>query len=139
MVTVRWDPVMCAGLDFMDEDHRELMGEIEGLTRAIADGKLGDVGAAAFRRLIERTRAHFLEEEAYMRDSAFPGYAEHKAEHEDFLEHLELFARRFGSGGVALHEDMMRFVTLWFLGHILGSDRRIRGQDVADDGALHAA
>ncbi len=124
MNVLRWDPVMSSGVAFMDEDHRQVLAELADIQDMVAAGRLADA-KAAFARMIVDTRAHFAEEESLMRRNGFAGYGLHKLEHDDFLDHMERFARQFGTGGIALHEDMLRFISLWFLGHILGSDRML--------------
>lgn len=126
MILVRWDPVMLLGIDGVDDDHRALVAALEAIDRQISDNDLA-AAKRSFDALVVLARRHFGEEETLMRASGFSGFVQHKLEHDDFADHLDRFQRQFGRGGIALHEDMMRFVGLWFLGHILGTDRLMAG------------
>jgi hemerythrin len=87
----------------MDDQHGILMDELNDLRQAVAHGSGQEQVSELLDRLIEFTRMHFASEEQLMEQSAFPGLAEHRAEHQSMLARMIWSAHRLQYGeGVQL-------------------------------------
>jgi len=72
-------------------------------------------------------KTHFAAEEELMRESSYPGYAEHKAQHEGFTRDLAVLEedhlRNGPSPGLILRVNSR--VTVWLRDHIYRVDRQL--------------
>ena len=115
-------------IPFMNADHlREaaLVNDLEEALAAHARGA-GDVARVLERLslLAVHTREHFLREESMMRESRFPAYAAHQAEHDRVLAEMDREARAFRAGGdgARLSRYVVSTLPEWFRGHVQTMD-----------------
>lgn len=113
---------------FMNADHAaeaELLAHIEEALSAQARGE-GTLAAVLEKLslLAVHTRDHFLREESMMRETRFPAYPQHKAEHDRVLVEMDAEARAYRERGDAVRLSRYLFETLpaWFLQHIRTMD-----------------
>ena len=113
---------------FMNADHvREgtLLNEVEAALDAHRRGE-GTLAAVVERLslLAVHTRDHFMREETAMRESGFPAYPVHKAEHDRVLEEMDAEARAFRETGDG--ERLSRYLAeplpAWFSNHLRTMD-----------------
>ena len=90
-------------LAFMNADHAQEVQLLEDLGEALtahrSDPSQLDAVLERLSLLAVHTREHFLREEQAMRETGFPAYPMHKAEHDRVLAEMDLEARRFREGG----------------------------------------
>jgi hemerythrin len=111
-------------LAFVNADHREEALLLNGLVEAVAALRADQGSAAAvlqaFGVLDRHTREHFAREEAAMRESGFPPYLIHKAEHDRVLAEMGAEGRGFAEAGDV--ERLFAYATqvlpAWFFQHI---------------------
>ncbi len=123
----QWDPCFLTGLDKVDQQHHELIDNInqfgDALTRS--QGASNAEIEALFLKLTDYTIYHFQEEEALMvRYGLAPHFIEqHAHEHGQFLTDLK--ALHSGMAGQQQEEAsaLISFLTNWLAFHILGSDK----------------
>ncbi len=115
-------------LAFMNADHADEVRLLESLGEALAgyrrgQGTLGEV-IERLSLLAVHTREHFLREEQAMRETGFPAYPIHKAEHDRVLGEMDVEARRFREGGDPgrLWSYLFETVPAWFVHHIRTMD-----------------
>lgn len=108
---------------FMNADHaREvrLLNDLEAALAAQArsEGSLATV-LERLSLLAVHTRDHFLREESAMRETGFPAYAAHKADHDRVLAEMDAEARRFREGGdpARLSRFLFEALPAWFTNH----------------------
>jgi hemerythrin len=108
---------------FMNEEHAEEARRVNLVGEALDafDAGRAEQAAvvAAMDELYAQARAHFAHEETAMRDSSFPAFAFHQAEHERTLSELGVAQRKFREDGDA--DELRAFVqTLpaWLTRHI---------------------
>jgi hemerythrin-like metal-binding protein len=85
------------GLETMDETHRTFVNLVNSLGEA---GK--EEFIALFAELVSHTKAHFDQENRWMKESGFPAIREHIDEHQRILGELDRFAHRVASGSVIM-------------------------------------
>lgn len=130
-MALQWTQALSVGVEEIDEQHRELFRRAASLLDGLKRGEPEEIGA-----LVDFLHAyaviHFGAEEARMRESRFPGYARHKAEHDTFISDLLALARerdRTGSGAFfALRVN--HWLSGWLKRHVSGTDAEL-GQFLA--------
>jgi hemerythrin-like metal-binding protein len=95
--------------------------EFAGLVNQLAIIK-GTGFDSLFLQLLEHTREHFEQEEAWMRGSAFPATAEHRADHQRVLGDMTRFARQVERGLIPMARAYVRELPRWFALHAVTMD-----------------
>jgi hemerythrin len=84
---IEWTPSLAVGVDEIDAQHRELFRRADLFVSGIDACSPQEIGVLlSYLRLYAVT--HFGAEEEVMRASAFPGYAAHKRQHDQFVRDL---------------------------------------------------
>lgn len=122
MAYLNWNDSMSVNVPAIDGQHRQLVDLINQLHDAMSQGQGHTVLADIISGLIDYTNLHFAAEEAYFDASAYPGGAEHKAQHEAFVAKATDFKNGFDEGRLMLTLDIMDFLGDWLVDHIQGSD-----------------
>jgi hemerythrin len=111
----------------IDAQHLELTRRAGDLLAGIRRGSDGLGRHIQF--LHEYAVGHFGAEEEWMRDSGFPGYVRHQAEHDRFVEDLVALASEYERSGAAafrsLHTE--RWLSAWLEKHVGGTDAEFAG------------
>lgn len=124
-MALSWDPTLVTGFPAIDEQHEQLFAHIDALLQAIRSGRSRDEVGRTLAFLADYVQTHFAAEEELMRATAYPGYPEHRAEHEVFTRDLatleEEYQRNGPSPGLVLRVNGR--VTSWLREHIHRVDR----------------
>lgn len=123
---LRWTPALAVGIDEIDAQHQELFRRAERFLATLNDSSRRDVGIMlSYLRLYCVT--HFGAEEAWMRETGYAGYADHKSEHDGFVEHLmDLSAEHEKRGGAGLQPmRVATWLSRWLEDHVTGTDRAL--------------
>lgn len=84
-MAIKWHESLSVGVPEIDEQHQELFRRLNQLLEACNQGK----GKESVRELVNFLQAyvveHFATEERLQKQHAFPGYAEHRAKHAEFI------------------------------------------------------
>ena len=123
MKLITWSENYSVGVREIDEQHQILIGMLNELFDAMMRGTANDVLDSILDKAIEYTTYHFGNEETYMDKFEFSGYAEHKAEHKEFIDQVLEFKNDFKGGRVTLSVRMMNFLRDWVSKHIQGTDK----------------
>jgi hemerythrin-like metal-binding protein len=127
---MEWTEDLSVGVKTIDEQHKELFARIGDLVAAVKSHtckyKIGDV----IKFLEDYIVFHFGEEEKYMLEHGYPGYAAHKAQHEKFMRSFwelkkELPKLEGGKkpGSYDLSVETNQVVVDWILDHIAKVDK----------------
>jgi len=120
-----WNPEWETGIWKIDQQHRELLGQIEGLMVAIhaneAEARIP--GLLAF--LAGYVGRHFQDEESEMEASAYPGLPAHRAIHDNMRKQVAELALQHKTNPAVITDDVLNFLTDWLVKHINGEDRRM--------------
>ena len=119
---VRWSQQYALGLDEIDEQHRVLIVLINDIWKAIVKREEKTKLFELVGELERYTIAHFAAEEAFMRVTDYPGFAQHKVEHQKFVDRVAKERQLAVEQGV-LSLDLMYFLRDWLIDHILMSDK----------------
>lgn len=119
-----WNDSLLTGFDEVDLQHKKLISVINDVHTAMNAPKASYATgmAKALKRLTEYTYYHFDEEEKFMRAHDYPELAEHRKEHQAFIEQVN---KQIQTLSQAEPEDgfrFYRFLGSWLLNHIAKSD-----------------
>jgi len=140
---VRWNDAYRLDLKNIDAQHKLLFDIINRLWSAIPQGKESTKLDQVLEELESYALVHFTAEETVMRAAGFPGFAEHKREHEIFAARVHETRLAARDGG---HIDLrvLQFLHEWLVEHIKVKDRafaddfRRTGRSKAFAGGLFA-
>ena len=124
MAYMSWKELYSVNVKEIDEQHKKLIGMINELHDAMKVGKGKVVTSLILKEMIDYAATHFATEEKYMIKFEFPGYAQHKAEHDAFSVKVLDFQQKYNEGSIALSFEVMEFLEDWLVKHILGTDKQ---------------
>ncbi|HEU0264647.1 MAG TPA: bacteriohemerythrin, partial [Geobacterales bacterium] len=81
MALLTWNDSYSVKISLFDDQHKKLIDMINDLHDAMKVGKGKEAMGVVLGRLADYTGNHFAAEEQKMKEHAFPGYEEHKKEH----------------------------------------------------------
>ena len=110
---------------WQDLQHQVLFQIIDNLR---SDG----ASAIVAQQLYAYMDSHFTLEEAYMRELAFPGYAEHLAAHDLFRRELSSMIEDFPDDQFQ-REAISTYLRQWLKLHVLGIDKLLETFILAAD------
>jgi len=123
---IEWKPSLSVGVDEIDAQHQELFRRAGLFVQSLASRSRQDVGILlSFLRLY--CVSHFGAEEAWMRESDYPGAAAHKKEHDGFIKELLLLTEQHEKPrGKGLEPARVaQWVETWLVEHVSGSDTEL--------------
>jgi hemerythrin-like metal-binding protein len=117
---VQWTPDLTVHVEKIDQQHMELIRQVNLLGEAVWDGKGKAAIGEILRFLLQYTSDHFRMEEELMRIHGYPKYSLHKQIHDDFVKEVQSRVEDFESGEVdsALVISVVNRVGEWIRGHI---------------------
>ena len=125
MAFVIWNPAWETGVPLIDEDHRQLLSQIEQLFNAIHEKRPGDRIPEILAFLAEYVESHFAREERHMEASEYPGLAHHKAIHDDMRAQVARLIKSSHGNPAVVTEDVVNFLSEWLVSHITEEDQRM--------------
>jgi hemerythrin len=130
-----WDQSCSVNVPEFDRHHQHLYTLVNRLHEAMLAGQAKTTTSGILDELISYTQSHFAAEEAFMTARAFPGLAQHKAEHAALTGQVLDFRERYRSGTAPITLELMHFLRDWLVNHIQRSDKLYSLLDVARPGA----
>lgn len=109
------------GVSDMEAEHRLLHDLLHQLRDALAADRRDSVREllGSFRNVAD---LHFMEEQSLMRLHAYPGYEEHRQEHDDLIAELSELSRRIAAGELANADEAAGTLEKWLLTHMNTTD-----------------
>ena len=98
---VEWSDTLSVGIEEIDEQHKVLVELINRMHEAIHQRHGSDAVKGILVDLADYTRIHFAVEESLMRILNYPDYENHKAIHEELLQHVLELQEKVESGKTA--------------------------------------
>lgn len=89
-----WRESMSVGNTLIDQDHRYLFCLVNTVELALRLEENAEVIEAALEQLVQYTRDHFAREETLQLKVRYPGYLEHKTEHQALLQRVAELQRQ---------------------------------------------
>lgn len=117
-----WTKELEIGHKQIDADHQDIFDIANRLRDELREDPEYSIVGQVLVELIDHTGAHFMREEALMKAMDFPGYEDHKLEHELLMHKVNSLHRRFMRGHSNLSFEVAEFVTKSMVPHIMSSD-----------------
>jgi hemerythrin len=104
--------------------HHEVLADlISELQTEIKQRHGGQAVGAIVDKLEDYSRVHFAVEESLMRMLRYPDYAEHKAEHQEFVDQMSVYRNTLSLGKQSITLELTRFLRNWLVTHISVRDK----------------
>lgn len=122
---------MCDPFNFgvaeIDKVHADLVRLARALHKAFAEGRSVKEIEQILREFEVIARQDFYHEESSMRETGFPDYANHKAEHEALSKDIDLLKAQLKSEGPSstLAVQTQRRMREWLVGHLAMADKAL--------------
>lgn len=121
---VEWSDALSTGVKKFDDEHKNLVNILNRLYDSMHEGKSNYVLEKILNELVEYTVFHFGSEEEDMMKYEFPGYDEHKAEHEKLVQEVNDFIEKYKSGRSLISFELLDFLKTWVAEHIVQTDKK---------------
>jgi len=122
-----WRESLEIGIPGIDGQHKELLSRFNKLLKACRMGKGKTELARLLSFLDDYAIKHFHAEEILMMRCNCPGYAEHKTEHNEFIEKLRAIKVEIALDGMATRHvtETNKLLFKWLKNHISKVDKRM--------------
>jgi len=126
-----WEDRYSVGIDVLDNQHKKLIRIVNQFHSDIPLLSGFDCLSTSFKRIriygtILSLRSYFLNhfstEERFMMCSRYPGFFEHKKEHDLFIRRIFDFEDKFMQGVLNIAREMDAFLVMWLKKHTLEMD-----------------
>lgn len=124
-----WTAGLSTGIDWQDNQHKELFSKINEFIEAMSRGKTQDDLLGLFNFLSNYVKTHFKQEEVAMDKHGYPVTAAHKALHKTFMDNLGQLQE-----GLRKQEDIhkltmqaRKMLSDWFYEHVTKMDKNLGG------------
>ncbi|HTS74990.1 MAG TPA: bacteriohemerythrin [Bryobacteraceae bacterium] len=120
-----WNPAYSVGCAEIDEQHQQLFQMADDLHRAMLERRGKETIGGLLKRLVAYTVYHFSAEERQMKQSGFPNYIEHHAEHVKLTQRVVEYQEKVLKGETSVSIEVLQFLSDWLKHHIQGSDQKV--------------
>jgi hemerythrin len=124
MPVIDWRESYATNIVAMDNEHRELIAEINRLYEAIRNKRGEEVLGEIWGTLEKYTVDHFAHEEKLLVEYGYEGVDDHKKMHRDLIQALQELKEKFNSGKEELAPQLLKFLRHWLLEHIVEVDKK---------------
>jgi hemerythrin-like metal-binding protein len=128
MAPLEWKDSYSVGVPAVDHEHRELIGLVNQLHRALASVQPEDAVAGIFGDLFRAISSHFALEERFMREHGYDQTTQHKADHERLLDELREIMDNYHDRKERSGENLTACVEAWFANHFQTHDARLHSR-----------
>lgn len=126
-MAMQWADSLSVGVREIDNQHKELIAQINKLLQAMGQGKGRDEIGKVVKFLEDYVVQHFAAEEKYMSKYGYPQSGSHKAEHlaftRDFASLKKEYEKEGATGQVVI--QVQRRVGDWLISHIGKIDKSL--------------
>ncbi|GEM_PF-1138190 len=120
-----WRPSYNLGDPKIDNQHRQLVDLVNCLCAEICRSSSKNIVEKILVQLVHYAEEHFRDEEELMAHIGYPELQEHTEEHVRLVEEVFEFKKKYDDGLVS-KEDLVNFLKIWLIDHIIGSDLKIK-------------
>ncbi len=122
-----WNDIYNVGEKTIDMQHRQLFEKINDLLVAVRENRSKPNILKIFDFLANYVTLHFSMEEKLMTTHRYPGYAQHKEEHTNFIQAVLGYRKQLEEqgGSAALAVILQAFLVTWLVDHIGKIDKKL--------------
>ncbi|MBI5642506.1 MAG: hemerythrin family protein [Deltaproteobacteria bacterium] len=123
MALFQWNDSFSVDVAIFNTHHKKLVELINELYEAMRVGKGPQAVGGVLKSLLEYTKVHFSSEQYLMAAHNYPGYEEHKREHDELVKKVtDLMEKQ--SRGTAVTVEVFNFLKDWLSNHIMTTDKK---------------
>ncbi|MBJ6725502.1 bacteriohemerythrin [Geomesophilobacter sediminis] len=129
------------GIEEIDNQHRDLLRKIDDLLQASKELRGQEEIARLLWFLKRYVRKHFRDEEKLQRERGYPGYPQHKMQHDWFYREVQRLEGRYAAEGASIMMvvQSIRMMSDWLKNHFMKMDKALAAylrRDTASSGPL---
>ncbi len=124
MSLIEWKNVFSVGVPSIDDQHRKLVEMINNLYDEFYKGITDEFLSGLIKELEKYTVYHFSYEEKFMKLYNYESLKEHKGEHDQFIEKIQVYKTIVSKDNKTAVIDFATFLKNWLLKHIMGTDKK---------------
>ncbi|MCL2139581.1 MAG: bacteriohemerythrin [Treponema sp.] len=125
-VLVKWSATFSVGIKIIDDQHKGLINLVNDLFNHVTGNREEEY--LYFKKIIQSAvqyvKVHFKTEEEIMSQANFPGYSEHKKEHDKFIMNILDMVNNYEKGIKLTLSEFTKFLREWILTHIAIMDKQ---------------
>ena len=125
MVKIKWSDDLATGIVWVDNQHKQLISRIINFIKAVQENKASGEITSTLTFMGEYIEYHFHTEEKYMVENNYPGYEEHRDQHEILTNNVLVLKNAQSRYGISekLEELVKEQLVNWYLDHIENWDK----------------
>jgi hemerythrin len=127
VLIVEWHDNYSVGISLIDDQHRELIRQTNELYQGCRTGTEEEKRKNFFKAAksaVEYVKYHFSAEERMLENVKYPQLAEHKKQHEVFIQRVLDDVKSYQEGKKLVPNSFVRFLRDWILSHIAMEDTK---------------
>ena len=126
-MALKWSDELSVGVEAIDNQHKSIFAMANNLFDAMEAHHGKEEVAETIVFLRKYISEHFFDEEELMVNHNFPGYAEQRKEHEQFLTKYLALEAEFETKGADSHfvVQTQLFLSSWLINHLNKSDKAL--------------
>ncbi|MCL2184331.1 MAG: bacteriohemerythrin [Treponema sp.] len=123
---ISWTNKLSCGVKIIDDQHKGLVNLVNEMFNHVTGNiqQERDYFNRVIQEAVNYVKIHFATEEKLMIATKFPGYPDHKKEHESFILAVVNNIKEYEAGGRITLSKFSRFLKDWILSHIAMQDKR---------------
>ena len=123
---ITWSSTFSCGVKVIDDQHKGLIDLVNDLFSHSTGNDVQERNYfdLVIQDLVKYVKNHFSTEEKLMSATKFPGYIEHKKEHEAFILKVVKTVKDYKEGKRYTLASISRFLKDWVLSHIAVMDKK---------------
>jgi hemerythrin len=122
---VSWSNALSCGVKIIDDQHKGLVDLVNEMFNHVTGNQTQELDY--FNRVIHETvnyvKVHFATEEKIMIATKYPGYADHKKEHDIFVLNVVENIKDYQAGKRLTLSSFTKYLKEWILSHIAVMDK----------------
>ncbi len=122
MAFIEWNESFQLGVQQIDEHHQQLVRIINRLYDNHTMGAPRENVEEILNELVDYATYHFVTEEFWMEQHAYPGSDEHVTAHDEFSQQIAAMREKHQDGQSDLSLEVFTFLKNWLADHILRAD-----------------
>ncbi len=119
---LHWTPDLSVKNNKIDKEHQRWIELFNNFYSGITDGKPKEQLEQLILGLLDYTKYHFSSEEQFMQSLNYPYIAEHKANHDFFVNTTEELYKNLSKKKSGLSLETIKPLKKWLVNHIMGAD-----------------
>lgn len=124
MPLIEWSDDLSVNIKEIDEQHKQLLEMVNEFDKAIEGGKEEEIINKTLDSLVDFVSDHFKKEEELLEKYKFPGFEDHRDQHNRFIEDLFSIYKRFKEGEKDVPTRVAFFFGDLLIKHLLEEDKK---------------